>query len=110
MAMKSVDRDLSLYISVWEDMLTKVANQLDSDAQMFKFLGIIQLNNDGATNVVLPRVNWQLNNIFVGILNFPEFIPSRRVQQHVDGGWPTEAKKRSDFILRQWATLPYLKI
>lgn len=87
-----------------------MANQLDSDSQMLELLRIIQLDNDGSAYVVFTRIYWQLHDIFVGVLHFPEFIASRWIQQHIDGYRTTEAEQGSDFILRQGSTLPYLRI
>jgi hypothetical protein len=52
-----------------------MADQLDAQAQVLELLGVLQLDYNGAADVVISAVDRQLHHLFACVLHLPKLIP-----------------------------------
>jgi hypothetical protein len=66
---------------------------------MLEFLVVLEFNCHSTADIVVSCVDWQLNNVFVGVFYLPELIAASRVESGLECGSSTKSEQRGDLIL-----------
>lgn len=69
--------------SLHHGTVTQKANEVALDAQMLVLLGVLKVDIDGATHIIILIVDWQLD-LLLSVADLMVLLIGRRIELYVD--------------------------